>query len=192
MIILYSKKSNTNFKKILQNYLNIVNFGLLECPNCHSNDIIKWGFYERGILFFSNTEQSNVEYDYLKVQRVRCKSCGKTHALLPIGIIPYKQLSFEIVISVIAEIASTNIEKAFPIFNFISEYTIKKLWIDFKKKHFPLLTTLTKTRNVLNAISLIKENINTQLDYIYNYKRVFMQIKLTSVNITQIHAPLPT
>lgn len=192
MIILYSKKSNTNFKEIIQNYLNTVNFGLLECPNCHSNDIIKWGFYERGVLFFSNTEQFNVEYDYLKVQRVRCKSCGKTHALLPIGIIPYKQLSSEIVISVIAEIASTNVEKAFTIFNFISEYTIKKLWIDFKKKHFSLLTTLTKTRNVLDAISLIKENINTQLDYIYNYKRVFMQIKLLCVNVTHIHEPLPT
>lgn len=192
MIILFYEKSNTILKKTIQNYLNTVNFGVLECPNCHSNDIIKWGFYERGVLFFSNTEQYTVEYDYIKVQRVRCKSCGKTHALLPMGIVPYKQLSSEIIISVINEIASTNIEAAFSVFNFISEYTIKKLWIHFKKKHFPLLSTLTKTRNVLNAISLIKENINIQLDYIYNYKRVFMQNKLSCVNITHIRVPLPT
>ena len=192
MIILFYEKSNTILKKTIQNYLNTVNFGVLECPNCHSNDIIKWGFYERGVLFFSNTEQYTVEYDYIKVQRVRCKSCGKTHALLPMGIVPYKQLSSEIIISVINEIASTNIEAAFSVFNFISEYTIKKLWIHFKKKHFPLLSTLTKTRNVLNAISLIKENINIQLDYIYNYKRVFMQNKLPCVNITHIRVPLPT
>lgn len=192
MITLFYEKSNTILKKTIQNYLNTVNFGVLECPNCHSNDIIKWGFYERGVLFFSNTEQYTVEYDYIKVQRVRCKSCGKTHALLPIGIIPYKQLSSEVVIGIITKIASTNMEKAFSMFNFISEYTIKKLWLDFKKKHFPLLSTLTKTRNVLKALSSLKENINTQLAYIHNYKRAFMQIKSVCVNVTYIRVPSPT
>lgn len=192
MITLFYEKSNTILKKTIQNYLNTVNFGVLECPNCHSNDIIKWGYYERGVLFFSNTEQYAVEYDYIKVQRVRCKSCGKTHALLPIGIIPYKQLSSEVVISIITKIASTNMEKAFSMFNFISEYTIKKLWLDFKKKHFPLLSTLTKTRNVLKALSSLKENINTQLAYIHNYKRAFMQIKLVCVNVTYVRVPSPT
>ena len=192
MITLFYEKSNTILKKTIQNYLNTVNFGVLECPNCHSNDIIKWGFYERGVLFFSNTEQYTVEYDYIKVQRVMCKSCGKTHALLPIGIIPYKQLSSEVVIGIITKIASTNMEKAFSMFNFISEYTIKKLWLDFKKKHFPLLSTLTKTRNVLKALSSLKENINTQLAYIHNYKRAFMQIKSVCVNVTYIRVPSPT
>lgn len=192
MIILSSEKSNKIFKEIIQNYLNNVNFGLLECPNCYSNDIIRWGFYERNIIFFSDENKLNVESDIIKIQRVRCKSCGKTHALLPIGIIPYKQLTTEIVNELIISISSTSLDNTFSRFNYVRESSIKKIWLDFKKKHFSLLSTLTKTRNVLNAISLIKENINAQLDYIYNYKRVFMQIKLGCIGVMPLHEGAPT
>ena len=90
MIILYSKKINTNFKEKIQIYLNTVNFGYLECPNCHSHDFIKWGYYERNAIFFSD-DKLTIESNILKIQKVKCKSCGKTHALLPFGIIPYRQ-----------------------------------------------------------------------------------------------------
>ena len=135
MIILKFKKSNTNFKKIIQNYLNAVNFGPLVCPNCYSHDICRWGFYHRNVVFFSDESKSNFESDIIKIQRVRCKSCGKTHALLPIGIIPYKQLTTEIVNEIIISISSTSLDNTFSRFNYVSESSIKKIWLDFKKKH---------------------------------------------------------
>jgi len=192
MIILYSEKSNTKFKETIQNYLNTVNFGVLECPNCHSHDICRWGFYYRNVVFFSDESKSSFEFDVIKIQRVRCKSCGKTHALLPIGIIPYRQLTSEVVIEVIISISSTSIEIAFSKFNYIGESTIKKLWLDFKKKHFSLLSTLTKIRNILNSIYMINDNIHTQVSYIYNYKRTFMQIKLGCIGVIHLHGGVPT
>ena len=54
MIILYSKKININFNEIMQMYLNVTNFCHLECPNCHSHDFIRWGHYERNVIFFSD------------------------------------------------------------------------------------------------------------------------------------------
>lgn len=183
MITLNIKKSNTFFKETIQNYLNIVNFGALECPNCHSHDICRWGFYHRNIIFFSDESKSNLESDIIKIQRVRCKSCGKTHALLPIGVIPYKQLTTEIVIEIILSISSTSIENTFSKFNFISESTIKKIWLDFKKKHYSLLSIITKTRNVLDSIYIIKDNIRTQISYIHHYNRTFMQIKLGYIGV---------
>ena len=192
MIILSSKKSNTFFKEIIQNYLNTVNFGPLECPNCHSHDICRWGFYNRNVIFFSDESKTNFESDIIKIQRVRCKSCGKTHALLPIGIIPYKQLTTEIIIEIILSISSTSIEITFSKFNFISESTIKKIWLDFKKKHFSLLSILTKTRNILDSIYLIKDNIHTQVSYIHHYNRTFMQIKLGCIGVMPLHEGAPT
>ena len=70
MILINLKKINTNFKenifnnsknkiidkiesfmKVLNDYSKMTNLPNLECPNCHSHDLIRWGSYERGIIF---------------------------------------------------------------------------------------------------------------------------------------------
>ena len=109
MIILYSEKINTNFKEKIQIYLNTVNFCNLECPNCHSHDLIRWGYYERNVIFFSDDEIT-IENKLLKIQRVKCKSCNKTHALLPFGIIPYKQFTDEIISKILLELTDNTLE----------------------------------------------------------------------------------
>ena len=109
MIILNSKKRNTKFKEIIHNYVKVCNFGLLECPHCGSTHIIKWGTYERNVIFF-NENGTILEAFLLTVQRVKCKSCNKTHALLPFGIIPYKQFSDEVISKILLELLSSNID----------------------------------------------------------------------------------
>lgn len=51
MIILNPKKINTKLKKYLKIYINSINYGLLECPHCHFNNLIMWGHYNRNVIF---------------------------------------------------------------------------------------------------------------------------------------------
>ena len=60
------------------------NYGYIECPNCRSDKLIRYGTYERNVGIMGN-------YRKIKIKRVKCKECGKTHALIPSFIIPYYQ-----------------------------------------------------------------------------------------------------
>ncbi len=53
-------------------------------PECKSiGCLIRWGSYKRGAL----TTESD---DGIRVQRIRCKVCGRTHSLLPDFLHPYR------------------------------------------------------------------------------------------------------
>lgn len=57
----------------------------VECPDCHHHSLIFHGAYSRGI------KQPDGVLS-LTIQRVLCKECGHTHALLPAFLIPYCQI----------------------------------------------------------------------------------------------------
>lgn len=57
----------------------------VECPDCHHHSLIFHSTYSRGI------KQSDGVLDLI-VQRVLCRECGHTHALLPASLIPYCQI----------------------------------------------------------------------------------------------------
>lgn len=53
-------------------------------PDCQaSGSLIRWGTYQRGALTGETDER-------LRIQRVRCKTCGRTHSLLPDLLHPYR------------------------------------------------------------------------------------------------------
>lgn len=58
------------------------------CPHCNAkNKLVRFGKYNRNLsVLVDNT----LENYCVSVQRVICKSCGSTHALLPDFIVPYK------------------------------------------------------------------------------------------------------
>jgi len=65
------------------------------CPNCGARGNFKnHGYYKRSlvklILGFV------VDY-FITIKRVRCCSCGKTHALIPIDVVPYCHHSITLV-----------------------------------------------------------------------------------------------
>jgi len=54
------------------------------CPECQAvNALIRWGTYERQAL-------TSVKGYCIRVQRVRCKACGRTHSLLPDFLHPFR------------------------------------------------------------------------------------------------------
>jgi hypothetical protein len=59
-------------------------------PDCQvAGSLIRWGTYERGAL--------TGEADYrIRVQRVRCKVCGRTHSLLPDFLHPHRHFVIDL------------------------------------------------------------------------------------------------
>ena len=76
-----NKSQNCEF--FLKEYENILNFGYLSCPYCYSSQYIRYGFYERNVIFIQNNSLCS---KVLKIQRIQCKNCKKTHGLLPDGL----------------------------------------------------------------------------------------------------------
>lgn len=176
MIILYLKKSNTNFKEIIQTYVNTLNFCHLQCPNCHSHHLIRWGYYERNVIFFSNNRIA-IENTILKIQRVMCKSCGKTHALLPFGIIPYKQFTDEIISKILFELTYNTLVHVFNKYQ-IDLSIIKNWYIQYYKFHSSKVNILIKYHDSKQTLKKFINNFVNKLDYINHYNLCFMQIKL--------------
>jgi len=53
-------------------------------PDCQATDtLIRWGTYERQAL-------TGLQVYRIRVQRIRCKACGRTHSLLPDFLHPYR------------------------------------------------------------------------------------------------------
>lgn len=179
MIILYSKKINTNFKEKLKNYLNIVNFGNIECPNCHSHDLIRWGYYERNVIFFSS-DKISLESTTIQIQRVKCKSCNKTHALLPFGIIPYKQFTDEVISKILLELVNNKLESVLNKYQIEQSLIIRWLF-QYNKFHKSKINVLLKQHNN-NTLKYFLCN-DKKRDYIDEYNNCFMQIKLGCLNL---------
>ena len=74
---------------------------LQECPSCHSKgNLIPHGSYRRNIIDFT---AGKTTYRKISVKRLKCQSCGHTHAVLPDFIIPYAQYSLFFLLRVLAE-----------------------------------------------------------------------------------------
>jgi len=100
MIIDYARKCNTNNA----NAVTEEEFKGFRCPKCHTQGLDDHGTYKRWAI---SLETDGFAALTQKVQRLticrgKCGSCGKTHAILPGDIIPYKQYSLDTVVTVLS------------------------------------------------------------------------------------------
>lgn len=79
-----------NYNKFIKN----IDFNKLSCSCGISGQLIKHAYYDRHI------KTSNGVIN-LTIIRVKCKSCGKTHAIFPECIVPYSQILLSDHISII-------------------------------------------------------------------------------------------
>ena len=105
-----------------------------------------------------------------------CKSCNKTHALLPFGIIPYKQFTDEIISKIFLELINNSLEEISNKY-FIDQSIIKK-WINQYNYHKSKMNTFMKSHNNENSIMNFLNNFINKVNYIKKYNLCFMQIKL--------------
>lgn len=86
-MILFSVK---NYNKFSQDYydsvINSLQFHQLTCTCGHSACLTIHGYYTRGVFLPENLQ-------YLRICRVKCSQCGKTHAILPASLVPYDRIS---------------------------------------------------------------------------------------------------
>ena len=172
MILINIKKINPFFieneekiNEYIEQEQNKLNNGYLKCPYCNSTDLIKWGQYERNIIYLVNNESRS---KVISVKRVKCKSCNHTHALLPEGIVPYKQHTLKTIIESI--INKTD----------VSENLIKKWKKQINKIFRPLLRTTFKNKVPYNMKDII-EKVEDRIYFLIKNNRYFMQIKIITI-----------
>ena len=85
MITIPIEDCNTFSQKIYDEYIYSLQLHMMECQCGHCGCLIFYGHYTRH-LKLSGLSLS------LVIQRVRCRFCGRTHALIPALIVPYSQI----------------------------------------------------------------------------------------------------
>ena len=85
--------SENKYKKIIKS----LNFNELTCPGCDSKGLVVHAYYDRYIDIFDRSHK-------VRILRLRCPSCGSTHAVLIDDMIPYSISSYNVIVEVIADI----------------------------------------------------------------------------------------
>ena len=83
MIVAYLGHSVNEY---LHEFLRNINITILLCPLCQDNALVMHGSYQRRLRWDENSE-------WFPIVRVRCTRCGKTHAILPDFISPYRHIA---------------------------------------------------------------------------------------------------
>ncbi len=163
MILLNSRKINPKFYETLQLYNNGLTNYLIKCPCCGSTELISHGYYKRNVIFEYN---SQLVTKRITIKRVKCKNCKHTHALLPIDIIPYKQVTLSVIITCIYNENYFN--------STIFSYEVRQKWIKQYKYFLPYIRTILNHSNKIFLI--IKDNFNKfyQQFYLKTNKILFM------------------
>lgn len=89
MITVNYENDNPISQFIYENIINDIDFMSVTCPSCnHSGHLIKYGHYPRSLKTCDGTIT-------LRILRVKCNLCGKTHAVLLVDIVPYSQIPLD-------------------------------------------------------------------------------------------------
>lgn len=165
MITLKTDKYRNFSPNTYNNIISNLQFHRLTCPGCkHKSTLFIHGYYRR----FLNVPGGKVVF---RICRVKCKSCNKTHALLPSFLVPYSQTSLPDHIAVIDAYESD--EKTASLLKSnraLDESTLRYITRKYSKywKHRMLSYDL-KTNPLSELVESCFSHFNKQ----------FMQIKLT-------------
>ena len=153
MITLKVDKLNREIsQKLYDEIIASVDIHLLECT-CKRHNMVVHGYYTR------KTNNGNIE---LVILRVRCKDCGKTHAVLISFIVPYQSIEMSVQIKIIA---NSDIEKIMYCNPSIDELDIYRV-----KERFRL-----RYKSFMKSLNLTFEDDLVFLSFKY-FKSNFMQI----------------
>lgn len=153
MIILNEKKINIfleeSLKKVekmkieqleslIEEYEASLNYEYMECPICACNKLISYGSYKRNIGF-------GITFKRIRIKRVQCKNCNRTHAVIPSFIKPYFQYESSFIDYVMLLIKAKKIKKT-KIENMLklSRYLIRKWEKRFNEHEIRLKVTFTE------------------------------------------------
>ena len=93
MIIIHLKGVNTISQSIYDQMINLLDLLLLTCPCCKHIGTVSHAYYDRDV-------KEHEEFR-LVVLRVKCKFCGKTHAILPDTLVPYSSITLRDTVTIV-------------------------------------------------------------------------------------------
>lgn len=85
MITFEAEDCNTFSQISYDSMLDSVQLHQVKCTCGKTGCLIRYGHYSRKIRVLS-------EFVTLSIQRVKCKGCGDTHAIIPSSFVPYSQI----------------------------------------------------------------------------------------------------
>lgn len=176
MITLISTKDNelndfcVNINEYYAHMEKMISYKL-QCGCGIKGSCIKYGRYKRNLII-------NDKVVIIKLQRVYCKHCKKTHTIIPKFIIPYEQQSFTYILELINEYKCKVFSKA--------DYELSRI-----------MSNYNKWTNRLNSIGInISDGLNKVITFCAsNFKMCFMQgimrknIKLIEVEYHCVQSP---
>ena len=125
MIILITHGVNEITQKQYDELIESLDLSLLRCPGCHHCGTVVHAYYGRILKY----RQVVVE---LIVLRVKCCSCGKTHAILPDSIVPYSWIPLESTIEIINADSTVEINEILDTNSFIDLSDIRRVRRNFR------------------------------------------------------------
>lgn len=166
---LYNLNKINIVKREIKRYEEECNYGYIECPCCGSDKLTLYGSYKRNIIIYN-------ECSRIKIKRVKCKNCGRTHALIPYFLVPYFQHEKTFIYRVCEE----KILKEIGMCKLASEIGISRQvlyqWKNRFLKHLVYLLTTIKSplketiKYLLNES--LKDNLYERINKMYFLKEI--------------------
>ena len=95
----FNQISLNNEIYIFNTYISSIDEDALVCPLCGAKrSLSSFATYNRHLVTYDNNTSNDT---IITIPRYICSSCGHTHAILPLVIIPYMSFSFQFTISII-------------------------------------------------------------------------------------------
>ena len=162
MITLKVEKENSELTQEKYNtIIRNIDIHSLECT-CGRHDMVVHSYYSRNI----KTKSGVIKLDIL---RVKCKECGKTHAVLLSLIVPYQSVELEIQIQIIKD---EDVEALMVNNEAIDEQLVYRIKKRFKSKFEKWMS--------LNKLSFLDDLVKLAFR---DFKSNFMQIRKGCYNL---------
>ena len=175
MITVLMEDCNGFSQDLYKKLIDGLQLHMVECTCGKKGCLIFFGHYRRTVKYLSNTIR-------LCIQRVCCKECGKTNALLPSLLVPYSQIPLRDQQEILHAMAcGSSPEPVMERNNLVDENHIKYIFSQFKKHWRQRLLSL--------GLSLLDDLTSPCLE---TFLRQFMQIHRTRNRLCSFtNTPLP-
>ena len=165
MITLEMSESKRNSQKEYDDFMKALPLHRLECPCCgHSGCLIKHGKYTRWL------KSCGEEMEERSIQRVRCKECGATHAVVPTYIVPYQWEMLKVQIEILLHwLSDKNYKEVMEKNHLINESTVRTVIRRFRR-HWEARLASAELSVAMEPEELVKRCFA-------HYGRQFLQIR---------------
>lgn len=160
MITYSSNKFKSINQKKYDSFIEELPIHRLNCSCGKSGYLTKHAYYKRNVKMPTGIIK-------LKILRLYCYSCGKTHAVFPICIVPYSQILFS---------DHVNIIKAYTNGTTFNSIMFENEYIDESNIRYIIKQYLRHWKELLIAFK-ISVNLTAAFKCLKAFKQQFMQIK---------------